>query len=151
MRWILATLFCLAANPSQASRRYFLMIGPMAHYNFGSSEKGVWSFGLEASYWGMDRSPLAFDIGMECDTRGQVRLYAEGEMGLGLAGMAFGPVAEFGRRRSRLGIQGSVWANYFLGTDYRLRKLWGASLERAAGAYLKIPAHAPSFSDEPIY
>jgi hypothetical protein len=122
----------------------------MVHFKFGARAENAWSFGLEASYWSRRHLPLGLDAGFEYDTRGLGRLYAEGELGIGLAGAAFGPVAEIGRG-FRLGMQGSVWANYFLGTDCRVRKLWGARLERAAGAYLKIPAHAPDEGDGPVY
>jgi hypothetical protein len=120
----------------------------MAHFRIGSRDRGAWSFGLEASYWSVRHFPIGADAGIEYDSRGWARLYAEGEAGLAAAGAAFGPVAEIGRK-FRFGVQGSLWANYFLGTDYRVRKVWSGPFEQATGVYLKVPAHLPAL--EPNY
>jgi hypothetical protein len=139
----LALVSAFAALPCGAAWDYFAMIGPMAHFKIGSRGGPSWSLGLEASYWSLRHFPLGADAGIEYDSRGLARLYAEGEFGLGAAGAAFGPVAEIGRG-FRLGGQGSLWANYFIGADCRVRKAWSLPLEPSAGVYLKIPAHVPT-------
>jgi hypothetical protein len=148
MRWILAFVSAFAVLPCRANRDFVFMAGPMLHFKIGSRGQPSWSFGLEASYWNVRHLPVGADAGIEYDSRGLARLYAEGETGVGAAGAAFGPVAEIGRG-FRLGVQGSVWANFFLGADYRVRKVWSVPLEQSAGAYLKIPAYIPA--REPDY
>lgn len=131
---------CLFAGASCAhGRDALLMVGPMVHYNFGGASGSGWSFALEASYWS---GFTALDWGVEIDLRKQVRIYGEAEAGFGLAGLAAGPMIQFGRGGFRAGLQGSVWANYFAGADFRLRKAFGIPLEIAPGAYLKVPADA---------
>lgn len=143
LRTILAIGAAFAVLPCAASGDYIVMAGPMAHFRLGARGRAAWSIGLEASYWNARHFPVGTDAGIEYDSRGCARLYAEGEAGLAAAGAAFGPVVEVGRG-FRFGAQGSVWANYFLGADYRVRKVRSLPLEQATGVYLKVPAHLPA-------
>ena len=82
-------------------------IGPMVHINFGG-EKRTTAFSIEAAYWNITHFIYSFDAGIEVE-RGKLRLYSEGQTGLGVTGLSLGPVVEFNFRESktRLGIQGS--------------------------------------------
>lgn len=120
-------------------------IGPMLHINFGG-EKRTTSFAIEAAYWNIDRFPYSVDFAIEFD-RGAVRLYSEAQTGIGLAGVSVGPVIEFARNPGgvRLGMQGTVWANYFLGVDYRLRFIRGNRFH-CLGFYGKLPIATSGFA-----
>jgi hypothetical protein len=121
-------------------------IGPMLHYNFGG-EKRTTSFAIEAAYWNVKKFPYSFDAAIEFD-RGKLRLYSEVQTGIGVAGVSFGPVVEFNRtdHNTRLGIQGSVWANYFLGFDYRFRSI-DKKKYHALGTYGKLPIAHSGFDE----
>lgn len=113
------------------------MVGPMLHFNFGNKEMRT-SFGLEVAYWNYDGFPYSVDCGIEFEKR-KIRLYTEGQTGIALAGVSLGPVLEFRKDdTSKLGVQGSLWANYFGGIDFRYRAIAGDSY-LSPGAYFKIP------------
>ena len=113
-------------------------IGPMFHYNFGG-EKRTTSFGIEAAYWDVTHFPYGVDAAIEFD-RNRIRLYSEAQTGVGLVGISLGPVVEFNTKAAKvhLGVQGSGWANYFLGVDYRFRYI-DKTKYHCVGLYAKIP------------
>ena len=135
----------LAAPSWGSSDESYIVVGLMAHRNIPWGGQGAaWGFGLELSYWDRER-PVGYDAGIEFDTRKAVRLYAEAENGINndgvrLAGLALGPVLEFGPEGTRLGIQGSAWANFIAGIDFRFRYPFGDRAVFAPGAYLKFPS-----------
>lgn len=114
------------------------MLGPMLHINFGG-EKTKLSYALEASYWNYQNFPYSFDFAVEFE-KGKFRVYSEGQTGIGFAGISAGPVLEYRKsdKKFKLGFQGSVWANYFWGFDFRIRKIGGENFI-SPGTYLKIP------------
>jgi hypothetical protein len=118
----------------------------MLHLNFGQ-EKMTTSFAIEAAYWNISRFPHSIDFALEFD-RGKVRLYTEAQTGIGLAGLALGPVIEFNTQKhyTRLGIQGSVWANYFIGVDYRIRRI-DKYTTHAPGIYGKLLIASSGFDE----
>jgi len=113
-------------------------IGPMIHINFGG-EKRTTAFSIEAAYWNINHFIYSVDAGIEVE-RGKLRLYSEGQTGLGVTGLSLGPIVEFNFRESktRLGVQGSCWINYIFGADYRIRFIDGQKLHYV-GFYGKVP------------
>ncbi len=112
-------------------------IGPMLHLNIGEKPNRL-SFGLEAAYWNLEKFPAGLDVGMEFQ-KGARRFYFEGQVGIGLAGLAFGPVFE--KRKNdviRLGFQTNTWANYFAGINLRWRRI-NNQKTFAPGLYAKYP------------
>jgi hypothetical protein len=132
--------------------------GPMLHVNFGG-EKTKASFAIEFAYWNFSHFPYSCDMAVEFEKQ-KVRLYAEAQTGIGLAGISCGPVVEFqtSERKTKLGIQTSVWGNYYLGFDLRYRYIDDTSY-LCPGVYVKagfngrdkngkkIKASSSSFSD----
>ncbi|HEY8402171.1 MAG TPA: hypothetical protein VIK89_12970, partial [Cytophagaceae bacterium] len=114
----------------------YLSIGPMLHLNVGKGKANV-SFGVEAAYWNYKNFPYSIDFGFDAGGS-KFRLYSEVQTGVGLAGIAAGPVLEFNEEGTQLGFQGSFWANYFWGFDLRFRKIGGESYI-APGTYVKLP------------
>ena len=112
-------------------------IGPMLHVNFGGGEKRSTSFAIETAYWNLSKFYYSVDFAIEFD-RGRLRLYSEAQTGIGLTGLSLGPVVEFSNSGTRLGVQGSCWANYFLGIDYRIRFI-DKKRFHAVGLYAKLP------------
>ena len=96
-------------------------IGPMFHINFGGEKRST-AFSVEASYWNITHFIYSVDVGLEVE-RGKLRLYSEGQTGIGVTGISLGPVVEFNfpESKTRLGVQGSCWINYIFGVDYRMR------------------------------
>jgi hypothetical protein len=119
----------------------------MVHYNFGG-DKRTTSFAIEAAYWNVKKFPYSFDAAIEFD-RGKLRLYSEIQTGIGVAGIAVGPVVEFNKidHYVKLGVQGSLWANYFLGFDYRLRYI-NDNKYHAIGTYGKLPIAHSGFDED---
>jgi len=113
-------------------------IGPMIHINFGG-EKRTTAFSIEAAYWNITHFIYSVDAGIEVE-RGKLRLYSEGQTGLGVTGLSLGPIVEFNFRESktRLGVQGSCWINYIFGADYRIRFIDGQK-RHYVGFYAKVP------------
>jgi hypothetical protein len=144
---LLAISAALAPLPTLASSGTVVMLGPMFHYNFAWSHEGVWSLGVEGSYWPESLFPFGVDAGFEYDMRGWTRLYAEAEGSAVFAGGALGPCLEMGAGRIGAGLQGSAWANILVGADMRVRWLWGGNPggnpELAPGYYFKFPIVNP--------
>jgi hypothetical protein len=113
-------------------------VGPMIHFNFGGEKPRV-SYAVEVAYWNLEHFFYSIDGGLELES-GKIRLYSEMQTGFGLAGIACGPVLEFNTRQgsTHLGIQGSLWANYFLGADFRLRRV-NKTTYTCIGIYAKAP------------
>lgn len=137
MRPVLAAILLLAVTARASLDDGVTLFGPMVHYNFGGSDRSGWSFAIEVSRW---KGLVGIDGGVEIDLRRQVRIYGEVEAGVVVAGAAAGPVLQFGNGGFRGGMQVSLWANYFAGADFRIRKFAGAPVEMAPGAYLKLMA-----------
>lgn len=121
-----------------AQTRQVWMVGPMIHFNI-SEKKIHTSFGLEVAYWNYDHFPYSFDGGIEFEKQ-KIRLYSEGQTGLGFLGISLGPVTELrtSEKVLKFGFQGSGWANYFGGIDMRFRTLGGNKCF-SPGVYFKIP------------
>ncbi len=120
-------------------------IGPMLQINIGGGEKRSTSFAIETAYWNLKGFPYSADFAIEFD-RGKIRLYSEAQTGIGVAGISFGPVVEFNLKESntKLGMQGTLWANYFLGLDYRFRSI-NKHTYHAFGTYGKLPIARSGF------
>jgi hypothetical protein len=132
----IVTFLLAAVSPSLAQQIW--SIGPMFHFNFGGEKRST-SFSLEAAYWNIDDFPYSVDFGVEFD-RKRIRLYSEAQTGIGFTGLACGPLLEFNTKdgKVKLGVQGSVWANYFIGADYRIRFVDDTTFH-CIGIYGKIP------------
>ncbi len=136
---MLCVIFLFSA--SLISGQTIWTIGPMLHINIGG-EKVKASYALEVAYWNFTHFPHSVDFAMEFE-RKRIRLYSEAQTGIGVAGIAAGPVIEFQTDKPavRFGFQGSVWANYFLGFDFRLRYIDKKKLY-CPGIYAKLPVYA---------
>jgi len=115
---ILILLYCFSLK-SQT----IWTVGPMLHVNIGN-EKVRASWSLEFAYWNFRHFPYSFDFCAEFEKK-RIRLYSEAQTGIGIAGISAGPVMEIQTDESKvkLGLQGSVWGNYFLGFDLRFRTI----------------------------
>ena len=112
--------------------------GPMLHVNFGGEKTNV-SYGFEVAYWNITHFYYGVDGGIEYGVQ-HLRIYSELETGLGVVGFGLGPVLEFKTNKSQinLGFQYTIWANYFLGLDYRHRNIDSTNYN-CVGFYLKVP------------
>jgi hypothetical protein len=110
----------------------------MIHFNFGGEKPRV-SYAVEVAYWNLEHFFYSVDGGLELES-GKFRIYSELQTGIGLAGAACGPVLEFNTRQggTHLGVQGSLWANYFLGGNFRIRRI-GKTTYTCLGLYAKVP------------
>ena len=124
-------------------------IGPMLHVNFGA-DKIRCSYNFEVAYWNHSAFPWSIDFALEFE-KNKVRFYGEGQTGIGLAGISAGPVVEFQtiERKTKLGLQASVWGNYFWGFDLRYRKISGDSFF-CPGTYLKTGFGGMDKNGDPI-
>jgi len=122
-------------------------VGPMFHFNFGGGKPST-AFSIEAAYWNITHFIYSVDAGLEIE-RGKLRLYSEGQTGLGVTGVSLGPVVEFNFPESkiRLGIQGSCWINYFVGVDYRVRFIDNQKFHYI-GFYGKLPVATNGLDDD---
>ena len=68
----------------------------------------------------------------------KIRLYTEAQTGFGLGGISSGPVIEINKeeKKTTIGWQSSIWGNYYLGFDFRYRKINGKKFF-CLGSYLK--------------
>lgn len=113
-------------------------IGPMIHYSFGG-DKRHFSWAIELAYWNIKDVPYSFDAAVEFSKK-RFRIYSEVQTGVGAAGVSIGPVLEINKeeRKAHLGFQTTVWANYFIGLDYRYRRIDKTNFH-CIGTYGKIP------------
>lgn len=106
----------------------------MLHLNLG--EKPRLSYGLEAAYWNLQKFPAGIKVGLDFQ-KGIKRFYLEGQLGVGLAGIAAGPVLEKKKEEDLvLGWQTNLWVNYFAGLNLRWRQVNGQKTF-APGLYAK--------------
>lgn len=118
-KWKLFSLFLLVFLSSEAQSIW--TAGPMLHVNIGR-EKTRLSYGFEFAYWNFTHFPYSYDFCAEFE-RKRIRAYGEIQTGISLAGVSAGPVLEYQTDNSALkvGFQTSVWGNYGLGFDVRIR------------------------------
>jgi len=137
LKTLLLTLLLIALPLVTKAQQGAFSIGPMLHLNIGEKPNRL-SFGLEAAYWNLEKFPAGLNMGMEFQ-KGARRFYLEGQVGIGLAGLAFGPVFE--KKKDdviRLGLQTNIWANYFAGINLRWRRI-NDQKTFAPGIYAKYP------------
>ncbi|MBL7932915.1 MAG: hypothetical protein JNL60_13490 [Bacteroidia bacterium] len=141
--------FIFWCNAFLVSGQTIWTLGPMLHVNFGGEKVRV-SYALELAYWNFRNVPYSVDFAMEFE-RKRIRLYSEAQTGVGVAGIAAGPVIEIQTDKPalRVGLQGSVWANYFLGFDFRFRYIDKKKLY-CPGIYVKVPFYARDENGEKI-
>ncbi|PBQ34548.1 hypothetical protein CNR22_23110 [Sphingobacteriaceae bacterium] len=141
--------FIFLFNTCLVSGQTIWSIGPMLHVNIGGEKVKV-SYALELAYWNFSHFPYSVDFGMEFE-RKRIRLYSEAQTGIGVAGIAAGPVIEIQTDKPavRFGFQGSVWANYYLGFDFRFRYIDKKKLY-CPGIYVKAPFYARDENGEKI-
>jgi hypothetical protein len=106
-----------------ASAQTIWTAGPMLHVNFGGGKTTV-SYSVEVAYWNFSGFPYSIDFAAEFESK-RIRLYSETQTGVGVAGVAAGPVLEFqtDKGATKLGLQASLWGNYFFGFDLRYRAI----------------------------
>jgi hypothetical protein len=133
----LLVLFTLNFNLKTFGQEVW-MIGPMLHYNFGG-EKRHFSWAIELAYWNIKNVPYSIDGGIEF-SRKRTRLYSEVQTGLGFTGISVGPVLEFNKEehKAHLGYQTTLWLNYFIGVDFRYRRIDKTNF-KCVGLYGKLP------------
>ncbi|MEP7169429.1 MAG: hypothetical protein ABI855_08685 [Bacteroidota bacterium] len=120
--------------------------GPMFHFYFGKHFD--FSMGLEAAMWkggfietSYGNYGYSLDFGLEVLNKKRLWVYSEFQTGKIIYGASIGPCLEIrddSLSYMHLGMQGSCWANIFLGTDVRVRWMKDA-FTVSPGAYLKIP------------
>jgi len=88
------TVFLLAVFlPKSIWAQGALTIGPMLHLNIGEKPNRL-SFGVEAAYWNLEMFPAGINLSINFQSGGARCFYFEGQEGVGLAGVAIGPVFE---------------------------------------------------------
>lgn len=129
---LICLIFTVFANAQQV-----YTIGPMFHVNFGNKIVTT-SWGVEAAFWDFSSVyPVGFDLGLEWQ-KPKFRMYTEAQTGIYFAGTSGGFGCEFQKENSpKLFLQGSVWANAFIGLDFRFRTTKEGYF--APGIYTKIP------------
>lgn len=122
-------------------------IGPMVHINFAKGQKAKASFAIEVAYWNLYNFYHSVDGGLEFE-KNKFRIYSELQTGIGVVGIAAGPVLEFttNGEGTHFGFQSSVWANYFLGFDYRKRWIDNKRYN-VFGVYGKLPVATVGMDD----
>jgi hypothetical protein len=134
---LLLILFTFSFNFKTSGQELWTM-GPMLHYNFGG-EKRHFSWGMELAYWNVKHFPYSMDAGIEF-SRKRTRFYSEIQTGIGFTGLSLGPVLEINKveHEAHLGFQATLWANYFIGADYRYRRIDKTNFN-CIGTYGKLP------------
>ena len=137
------------------NRLQYVTFGPLSHWNFGTGSHSF-SKGFEVAYWnyppgqplmdggqpipGDGEIGFGMDIGFEWE-RQKVRCYLEPQLGMSIAGISAGPVAEwtYGGQPVQVGMQASAWTNpVFAGVDIRGRWMDGKRF-LSPGLSAKIP------------
>ena len=144
IKWIIISMLVLVSASTSAQEIW--MAGPTFHLEFGNKHIRP-SYGFEASYWNVKGFIYSVDAGIEYSCH-RFRIYSETQTGIVITGVSFGPVLEKGRGEPiKLGLQGSVWLNYFFGLDYRVRYINGAYYQ-CPGTYFKLPLNYNEITDE---
>ena len=109
----------------------------MYHINFGNG-KARGSFAIEFAYWNVKHFPYSIDGAVEFE-KGCFRIYSEVQTGIIVTGISVGPVFEYNSELNKagIGIQGSYWANYYIGVDYRIRRV-NKNTRYSLGTYIKF-------------
>jgi hypothetical protein len=116
-------LLFIACTPKMLVAQELFTLGPMVHFNIGDKFRPA--YGLEFSYWNYEHFPYSIDVGMEFE-KSKFRIYSEAQTGIALTGVSAGPFIEFEKQAPvQVGLQGTVWANYILGLDFRFRIMSG--------------------------
>jgi len=139
MKKIILLLFTITLTfHFKATAQTVWTIGPMLHYSFGG-EKRHFSFAMELAYWNIKNVPYSFDGGIEFSKK-RTRIYCEAQTGIGFTGVSVGPVIEYNKEEHKLraGYQMTAWLNYFLGFDYRYRRIDKTNFN-CIGTYAKLP------------
>lgn len=136
----------LPLGSTAAPRLGFITYGVMLHWNFSEYEFKAFSYGVEAAYWNHERDTdenfwnatlpnigkpgFGVDLGAELDFK-SLRLYAEPQLGVVLAGVSAGPVLEFPKKggEPRVGVQASGWLSMLAGVDFRYRRMDGKNIQ----------------------
>lgn len=132
----------------------YVSFGPMLHWNSRNDEI-KFSYGFEIAFWSYAKDPegpgffngvqpdinkfgYGIDLGIEYE-HGDLRLYAEPQLGRVFGGCSVGPLLEISKSAGTksLGIQGSLWANLIGGVDLRYRHVAGKDIV-AAGLNAKV-------------
>jgi hypothetical protein len=118
----------------------------MLHINFGG-DKPHGSFAVELAYWNLEHFPYSIDGGVEFESK-RIRFYSEAQTGILVAGLSLGPVFQINTDEgsAHLGIQTSLWANYYLGFDYRKRWIDKKKFN-CIGTYVKLPVALNGYDD----
>jgi hypothetical protein len=138
IKYVKTSILCLFFWQSTLSfSQTIWSAGPMLHINIGD-QKVKASWGFEVAYWNFSRFPYSFDFCTEFEQK-KIRLYSEIQTGIGIAGISLGPVLEIQTDipAIRAGFQGSIWGNYYLGFDFRYRRIDNKSFY-CPGTYLKV-------------
>ncbi len=137
-RKIILIIICFLSLNLKTIGQSIWTIGPMIHYNFGG-EKRHFSWAIEVAYWNIKNIPISIDGGVEFSKK-RIRLYSEAQTGIGVTGLSIGPVLEINKieRKVHLGIQTTFWLNYYIGLDYRYRRIDKTNFN-CVGTYGKIP------------
>ena len=124
-------------------------IGPMLHWNIGDKKVRT-TFGVEFSYWNWRHFPYSIDGGVDFGKQ-RIRFYSEVQTGVGVAGVAAGPVFEIQTDKPAFkpGFQFSVWGCYIAGFDVRFRFI-GKHGFFCPGLFLKIPFHQLDANGDPV-
>ena len=145
LRFLITTTLLVGASTLSFAQEIW-SIGPMLHFNFGG-EKPRTTFSIETAYWNIDAFPYSVDFAVEFG-RNKVFIYSEVQTGIGITGVSFGPVVQLSSKYgSHIGVQGSCWANYILGFDYRIRFIDHQKLNYI-GSYIKVPFATSGFDDD---
>lgn len=123
---------------ARAQFREVLMIGPTLHFNFEKENFNI-SYGIECSYWNWKKFPYSVDAAIEYGKK-KMRIYTEAQTGIGVLGVAWGPVLQYNFQSSefKMGTQGSIWLSYFGGLNLRYRKIEQKKIF-SPGIFVKVP------------
>jgi len=110
----------------------------MLHINIGKKSVKT-SFCIELAYWNFSHSlPYSYDIGIERQ-KSKWRIYSEIQTGIVYCGFSAGPCLEIIKDSCcKIFLQSSVWANAFLGLDFRFSFSKGEHYF-SPGVYAKYP------------
>lgn len=148
MKYTLLAILFIGASTFCFSQEVWT-IGPAIHVNFAKRQKVTVSYAVEFAYWNFYNFYHSVDGGLEFE-RKKIRVYSELQTGFKMGGISCGPVIEFttNGQGTHLGMQGSLWTNYFISTD--LRKRWiDNKCYTSCGVYApsKLPTSFPDIHE----